>query len=52
MTHFAFTWNNLLKHGMSAKFLLIVALVQSALRIELSIAPFVEHINTATFEKS
>ena len=37
---------------MSAKFLLIVALLQSALRKELSVAPFVENINTVTLGKS
>ena len=43
----ASTWSNLLKQCISANCFLIVALVQSALRKELSIAPFVQRINTA-----
>ena len=51
MEVFASTWRNLLKHFISADFLLI-ALIQRALRKELFIAPFVERINTATLGKS
>ena len=50
MRDFASTWSNLIKHCISADFLLTLALVQSALRKELSITPFVERINTATLE--
>ena len=46
MRQFASTWSNLLKNCISANFLLLVALVQSALRNELFVAPFVERINT------
>ena len=52
MRDFASTWSNLLKHCISADFLLTVALVQSTLRKELFIAPFIERINTATLGKS
>ena len=48
MRQFACTWSNLLKNCISADFLLIVVLVQSALRKELFIALFVERINTVT----
>ena len=42
MIHFAGTWDNLLKHCISAEFLLVAVYVQGALRKELHIAPFVE----------
>ena len=48
LKEFASTWNNLLNHCTSAQILLIKALVQSALRKELSIAPFEERLKTAT----
>ena len=49
---FASTWNNLLKHCISADFLLMESYVQCALRKELRIAPFVECFKTATLGKS
>ena len=52
MRDFASPWNNLLKHCISADYLLPVALVQSALRNELLIAPFIERINTVSLGKS
>ena len=42
------TWNNLLKHCISAKFLLMEGYVHGALTKELRIAPFVEHFKTTT----
>ena len=52
MRDFASTWNNLLKHYISAEFLLIEGIVPGSLRKELLIAPFVDHLETATFGKS
>ena len=52
LIHFASNWNNFLKHCICADFLLTISLVESAQRKELSIAPFVERINTATLGKS
>ena len=52
MTDFASTWSNLPKHLITAEFLLIESVVQSALRKELFIAPFVERFKTATLGKS
>ena len=46
------TWNNLLKHCISAEVFLIEGLIQGALRKELIIAPFVECFKTATLGKS
>ena len=46
------TWNKLLKHGISAEFLLVEGYVQGALRKELRIAPFVERFKIATLGKS
>ena len=46
------TWNNLLKHWISAEFLLVKGYVQGALRKEMRIAPFVERFKTATLGKS
>ena len=51
MRDFASTWNSLLKYCIPIDFLLTVALAQNALRKELLIAPFVEHINKATLGK-
>ena len=45
---FASTWYKLLKHCISVKFLLVEGYLQGALRKELPIAPFVEHLKTAT----
>ena len=50
MRRFAGTWSNLLNHCISADFLLIVVLVQIALRKEMLIAPFVERFNTPLWE--
>ena len=51
MRDFPSSWSNLLKHWISAGFLLTVALVHSALRKEVAIVPFVDYINIATLEK-
>ena len=50
--NFTSTWNNLLKHWISAEFFLMEGYVQGALRKELHIAPFVERFNTATLGRS
>ena len=50
--NFASTWNNLLKHCISAEFRLMESYVQGALRKELHIAPFVEGFKTATLGRS
>ena len=50
--NFASTWNNLRKHWISAKFLLMEGYVQGALRKELRIAPFVERFKIATLGRS
>ena len=42
---------NLLKHSISAKFLLMEGYAQGALRKELHIAPFGEHFETTTLGK-
>ena len=42
---------HLLKHCISAEFLLMEGYVQGALRKELHIAPFVEHFKTTTLRK-
>ena len=52
LMNFASTLNNLLKHCISADFLLMEGFVQGALRNELHIAPFAEHFKTATLGKS
>ena len=52
MTNFSNTWNNSLKHFISAKFLLMESYVQGALRKELSIAPFIECIKNTTLGMS
>ena len=52
MRDFVSTWNNLLKHCISAKCLLIESLAQGALRKELLIAPFVERLKTVILGKS
>ena len=49
---FCSTWNNLLKHCISAKRLLTKGYVQGALREELLIASFVERLETTTVGKS
>ena len=51
MRDLASTWNNLLIAFLSI-FLLTVALVQSALRKDLFIAPSIDRINTVTLGKS
>ena len=50
MIHFVSTWDNLLKHYISAKFLLIEGYVPDALRKELHISPFLERFKTAIWE--
>ena len=42
--HFASAWNHLPKHCISAEFLLVEGYLQSAIRKELRIASFVQHI--------
>ena len=46
--HFASPWNHLLKHCISAEFLLVGGYLQGALRKKLRIAPFVECFKTAS----
>ena len=50
--NFASTWNNLLKHCISAEFRLMEGHVQGTLRKELYIAPLVKCFKTATLGKS
>ena len=50
--NFTSTWNNLLKHWISAEFFLMEGYVQSALWKELHIALFVEGFKTATLGRS
>ena len=50
--NFASTWKNLLKYCIFVDFLLIEGCVQSALRKERHIAPFVEHFKIATLGRS
>ena len=50
--NFASTWNNLLKHWISAKFFLMEGYPQGALRKELHVAPFVERFKTFTLGRS
>ena len=50
--NFASTWNNLLKHWISAEFLLMEGYVQGALRKKPRIAPFVERFKTASLGRS
>ena len=45
------TYSKLLKHFIYARFLLIEAYEQGALRKELTIAPFVERFETGTLRK-
>ena len=52
MILFASTSNNLLKHCISAEFLLMEGYVQGALRKEPRIAPFVERFKTATLGRA
>ena len=52
MRDFVSTWNNLFKHCISVKCLLIESLAQGALRKELLIAPFVERLKTVILGKS
>ena len=49
---FVSTWDNLRKHCISARFLLLEGYVQGALQKELHIAPFVERFKTTTLGKS
>ena len=49
---FASTWNKLLKHFISAEFMLMEGYEEGALRKELRSAPFVEHYKTATLRNS
>ena len=46
--NFASTWNNLLKHWISAEFFLIKGYVQGTLRKDPRIAPSVERLKIAT----
>ena len=48
---FVSTCNNLLKHYISAEFLLMENYVQGVLRKELHIAPFMKHFKAATLAK-
>ena len=48
MINFVSFWNNLLKHCISAEFLLMKCYVQGALRKELRIDPLVQRFKTAT----
>ena len=50
--NFASTWKKLLKHCISANFLLIEGYVQAALRKNLRIAPFEERFKRATLGRS
>ena len=50
--NFVSTWNNLLKHCISAEFLLMEGYVQGALQKKLRIASFIEHFKRATFARS
>ena len=50
--NFASTWNNLLKHCISAEFLFMAGYILGALRKELRTDPFVEHFKTATLGRS
>ena len=52
MINFASTWNNLLKHFISAEFGLMKDYVQGALRKEVHIDSFVERFKTATLGRS
>ena len=52
MMNFACTWNNLLKNSISAELLPMEGYVQSALRKELRIDPFVELFKIATLVRS
>ena len=49
---FATTRHNLLKHCISANFLLVESYVQGALQKELPIAPFGERIKTVAMGRS
>ena len=50
--NFVSTWNNLLKHCISAEFFPDEGYVQGALQKELHIDPFVECFKTATLGNS
>ena len=50
--NFTSTWKHLLKHCISADFLLMEDYAQGALRIELHITRFAEHFETATLGRS
>ena len=50
--NFASTWNKLLKHCISANFLLMKGYVQGALRKELRVAPFEESFKATTLGRS
>ena len=50
--NFASSWNKLLKHCISANFLLMEGYVQAALRKDLRIAPFVKRFKRATLGRS
>ena len=52
MINFVSFWNNLLKHCISAEFLLMKGYVQGAVRKELRIDPLVQRFKTATLGKS
>ena len=49
--NFASTWNNLLKHWISAEFFLMAGYLQGALRKQMRIAPFVERFKIVTLER-
>ena len=50
--NFASTWHKLIKHCISAEFLLVERYAQGALRKELHMDPLVERFKTATLGKS
>ena len=50
--NFVSTWNKLLKHCISDKFLLMESYVQGDLRKELGIVPFIVRFKTASLGKS
>ena len=50
--NFVSTWNNLLKHCISAEFFPDEGYVQGAVQKELRIASFIEHFKRATFARS
>ena len=52
LVNFASTWSKLIKHCISAEFLLVKRYAQGALRKELHMDPLVEGFKTGTLGKS